>query len=137
MSKMNQLSVVLEDSIEIVSDVMSAADKLKEAANKTLLVISALRETFGISEEPTEDEPEPPKKSAPKKKPPEPEPVSDEPQGNAYSKEEVRMYLAQIADKHRDEVKALLKKYGADHLSHLAPEHYAAIMADAEGIANG
>ena len=33
-----------------------------------------------------------------------------------------------------EEVKALLKKYGADRLSDIKPENYAALIAEAEGM---
>ena len=51
--------------------------------------------------------------------------------------EDVRGILADIARAgNREGVKALLEKYGASKLSALAPEHYAAILKDAEGLKN-
>jgi len=46
-----------------------------------------------------------------------------------------------LAEKSRDgftsDVKALLEKYGAAKLSQLDPEHYEAVMAEAEVLGNG
>lgn len=53
----------------------------------------------------------------------------------AFSKEDVRQVLARLAGfGHRDEVRELIKKYGAESLGSLDPSNYAAIMADAEAI---
>lgn len=54
-----------------------------------------------------------------------------------YSKEDVRGILAgKSAKGYGKEVKALLLKYGADKLSALSEEHYAAVIAEAEVIGN-
>ncbi len=51
--------------------------------------------------------------------------------------EDVRGVLSDIARSgNREGVKSLLEKYGASKLSALAPEHYAAILKDAEGLKN-
>lgn len=144
MGRMKELSMILEDSIEVVTDVITAADMLSAAAKKSLLVISAVWELFSIPNdlETAEDELEPLKKAAPAKKK---EPVkaveaevSAEPTEKTYTKEEVRKFLAGVSNSgHRDDVKALLVKYGADNLTQLDPTHYADIVADAEAIKNG
>lgn len=60
-----------------------------------------------------------------------------EPENPKLSFEDVRGILADIARAgNREGVKALLEKYGASKLSALAPEHYAAILKDAEGLKN-
>ena len=60
-----------------------------------------------------------------------------EPETPKLSFEDVRGVLADIARAgNREGVKALLEKYGASKLSALAPEHYAAILKDAEGLKN-
>lgn len=65
-----------------------------------------------------------------------PVPVA-EPETPKLSFEDVRGILADIARAgNREGVKALLEKYGASKLSALAPEHYAAILKDAEGLKN-
>lgn len=53
------------------------------------------------------------------------------------SMEEVRAVLAEKSiSGHREAVKALLNKYGADRLSDIEPSKYAALLADAEVIGN-
>ncbi len=57
------------------------------------------------------------------------------PADRTYTREEVRQTLAELAGNgHRDEVRELIKKYGAESLGTLDPSNYAAIMADAEAI---
>lgn len=51
---------------------------------------------------------------------------------------EVRTVLAGLSKNgYTNDVKALLKKYGAEKLSGIKPEDYAAILSDAEALANG
>lgn len=51
--------------------------------------------------------------------------------------EDVRAVLATKAkDGYKNEVRALLNKYGAESLSALATEHYAAVLKEAGGIAH-
>lgn len=53
------------------------------------------------------------------------------------SMEEVRAVLAEKSmSGHREAVKALLNKYGADRLSDIEPSKYAALLADAEVTGN-
>ena len=52
-----------------------------------------------------------------------------------YKLEDVRAVLARRSSEgYREEVKGLLKKYGASKLSEISPEHYAALAAEAEAI---
>lgn len=54
------------------------------------------------------------------------------------TKEDVRCILsARSADGFSKEVKTLLGKYGADRLSALKPEHYEAVIKEAEVIGRG
>ena len=49
--------------------------------------------------------------------------------------EEVRTVLARLSvEGHSAAVKSLIAKFGADKLSELAPEHYAALLKEAEKI---
>lgn len=49
--------------------------------------------------------------------------------------EDIRAILAhRSSEGHREEVKGLLKKYGASKLSEISPEHYAALAAEAEAL---
>ena len=51
----------------------------------------------------------------------------------AYSFEEVRGILADLAGRgHREEVRLLLKKYGAEKLKDLEPESYSAVIREAQ-----
>lgn len=53
------------------------------------------------------------------------------------SMEKVRAVLAEKSiSGHREAVKALLNKYGADRLSDIEPSKYAALLAEAEVIGN-
>jgi len=141
----NELANVLNDGIEIFTDVMGIADLISKSARTAVRIIGAVRTIFDIPDEAVPFPEEPKKAAAPKKKKPapkpepvaEPEPEPEEaPAEKEYSKAEVRKYLAGVAEGHRAEIKALLTKYGADNLTQLDPTHYAAIMADAEEIAD-
>ena len=60
-------------------------------------------------------------------------PPTPPPKAKVVTLEEVRAVLsAKAADGKREVVKALLGKYGAVQLSTIAPEHYVALLADAE-----
>ncbi len=74
-----------------------------------------------------------------------PEPVSPKAEeenpadeNKTITKEEVRVLLSGIAKAgHRQEVKDLLAKYNATNLGKVDPKDYAALMAEAEVLANG
>ena len=49
--------------------------------------------------------------------------------------EKVRAVLAEKSVQgKRKEVQGLIRKYGAERLSDIAPEHYVSLLADAEGL---
>jgi 3-methyladenine DNA glycosylase Tag len=57
------------------------------------------------------------------------------PKARTVTLDEVRSALsAKAANGKREEVKALLGKYGAAQLSAVKPEHYAELLKDAEGL---
>ncbi|SUN04451.1 Uncharacterised protein [Streptococcus agalactiae] len=64
--------------------------------------------------------------------------TSEEPKAEPQKElklEDVRAVLATKAkDGYKNEVRALLNKYGAESLSALATEHYAAVLEEAGGI---
>ncbi len=125
MEKTEELTALLDNLGKIAADTMEVAKLISDASQKTLDIVSALK-----SAPETAEEPKPKKKKEPApKETPEPAPKEEK-----IDKAEVRKILAAAADKHRAEVKALLTKYGADNLTQLAPEHYAAIIADAEEL---
>lgn len=114
MSKMSELSMVIDEMIACGEGMIKAAKQLKEL--------------FSANTQPEEKAlPETKAETLPK----------EETTAKSYSKEEVRGILASKSAKgHGNDVKALLSKYGADKLSTLIPEHYAAVVAEAEVIGN-
>ena len=111
MSKMNELSMVLQE--------------LKECGEKLITVSEQLTEMFSASET---KEPEKKKASAKKK-----EPEAKEEPSKEYTFTEVRTFLADKSRAgHTAEVKKILAAHGADKLSDLDKAEYAAVMAEAE-----
>lgn len=123
MSKKNvDVSLLLKDAALICRDIITVTRMVSDIVDKAIPLLEALAPLF--------DEPKAVKLSK----------VADAEEVEAlpeYSKEDVRKKLAGLAETKRNEVKSLLTKYGAGSLSELSPEHYAAIMADAEELNNG
>ena len=131
MSRMSELSMMLDDLI-------ACGTKLAETAR-------ALKEFYSPDEQ---EQPAPGKKTsgrksakqqeAPAQTPdpaPQPEPAKE------YSKEDVRRILAAKANEaegiYKAQVKALVQKYGnGGSLTNVKPEDYAALAAEAEVIGN-
>ena len=112
MSKVSELSMVLQE--------------LKECGEKLVSISEELTEIFSA---PEEKAPEKKKVSAKKKEAEakEPEPVKE------YTFTEVRTFLADKSRAgHTAEVKKILAAHGADKLSDLDKAEYAAVMAEAE-----
>ena len=64
--------------------------------------------------------------------------VEDKQPAPTFTKEDVRKVLATKAkDGFKNEVKALLKAYGAESLSTLDEKYYGAVMEEAGGIGHG
>lgn len=112
MSKVSELSMVLQE--------------LKECGEKMVSISEELTEIFSSSEEKAPEK----KKASVKKKEAdakEPEPVKE------YTFTEVRTFLADKSRAgHTAEVKKILAAHGADKLSDLDKAEYAAVMAEAE-----
>ena len=112
MSKVSELSMVLQE--------------LKECGEKLVSISEELTEIFSSSEEKAPEK----KKASVKKKEAdakEPEPVKE------YTFTEVRTFLANKSRAgHTAEVKKILAAHGADKLSDLDKAEYAAVMAEAE-----
>ena len=101
--------------LDVVEDMRSLADSLQAVA--TALGQSAPEDATAPA--PT---PETPPASAPTDPPP-----------KAITLEEVRAVLAEKShDGYTDQVRGLLQKYGAEKLSGVDPNHYAALLKDAE-----
>lgn len=146
MVKKKELSTILNDAADVVSAIRAAADTISDASKKTLKVISAVRTLYNIPDGPADTTEEKPEKASASKKPDTPaaeamektgqELTQEAPAEKTYTKADVRKFLAGVAGRHRKEVKELLRKYGADTLTQLDEKHYAAIMADAEELAD-
>lgn len=99
--------------LQVTEDVQSLADSLRE-------LVEAMQ-----SGEPEQVES---RMSQPKEEPVEPEVKQP-------TLEEVRGLLARKSQEGKSaEVKALIEKFGASRLSEIQPEHYRALMAEAEGL---
>ena len=124
MSKMSELALVIDEMITCGEGIIKATKELTDCGERLIQTAKKLKELFST------EVPQTPKALETKCK----TPVKEE---KTYTKEEVRGILAgKSAQGYGKEVKALLSKYGADKLSTLSPEHYAAVIADAEGIGN-
>lgn len=122
MSKMSELSQVLDEMIACGEGMINAANAIKDIFSST-------------EEKPEKSEPMPTKKA---NKAPAPEPAkTEESPKPTYSKEDVRAVLAsKAAAGYKKEVKELLEKYGAQQLKQVNPDDYAAILKEAEVIGN-
>lgn len=112
MSKVSELSMVLQE--------------LKECGEKLVSISEELNEIFSASEEKAPEK----KKASAKKK----ETEAKEPElVKEYTFTEVRTFLADKSRAgHTAEVKKILAAHGADKLSDLDKAEYAAVMAEAE-----
>jgi hypothetical protein len=106
--------------LDVVSDMRSLADSLNAVADALAGNESAETAEPTVSAE----EPKPMKTEKSKMK--------------EITLEEVRAALAVKSQAGlTTEVREIIKKYGGSKLSEIAPEHYAGILKDAEGIGNG
>ena len=117
MSKMSELSQVLDEMIACGEGMINAANAIKA-------IFSSTEETPAKTE------------TMPTKKAPETAKAEEAPKPT-YSKEDVRAVLAsKSAAGYKKEVKELLEKYGAQQLKQVNPDDYAAILKEAEVIGN-
>ena len=118
MSKMSELSQVLDDLI-------SCGEKMIQTAN-------AIKECFTADDAPAA---EPEKKAKPAKK------EAKVPEAKTYSKEDVRALLASKANEaggqFKAQVKAIVKKYAdGGSLTDIPAESYPALVKEVEGLAD-
>ena len=116
-------------ALDVVSDLKSLAESIE-----TLVHAMESNEPNLENEEPTK------KKSKAKAKVEEPEtkepevgeaPVEEAPEEKPITLEEVRAAMADKSrDGHREAVKAIITKYGANNLSSLDSKHYAAALKE-------
>ena len=120
MSRMSELSQVLDEMIACGEGMIKATNAIKD-------IFSSTEET------PEKTETMPTKKS---NKAPETAKAEEAPEP-IYTKEDVRAVLAsKSAAGYKKEVKELLEKYGAQQLKQVNPDDYAAILKEAEVIGN-
>lgn len=119
MSNMSNLDLVLDEMI-------TAGQKMIEAA-------TALKEMFSETESPAVAPIDKPNTDAA------PEPIEESaPESKKYTFQEVRGIMASLSGKGKKaEAKELLTKFGASRLSEVKEDDYAALVAEAESIANG
>ena len=122
MSKMSELSQVLDEMIACGEGMIKAANAIKDIFSST-------------EEAPEKSKPLPTKKT---NKAPAPESAkTEEAPKSIFTKEDVRAVLAsKSAAGYKKEVKELLEKYGAQQLKQVNPDDYAALLKEAEVIGN-
>ena len=122
MSKISELSHVLDEMIACGEGMIKAANAIKE-------IFSSTEEAPAKTEIKTA-------KKATKQDAAEPEAAKAEP-APTYTKEDVRGVLAaKSAAGFKKEVKELLEKFGAQQLKQVDPKDYAALLKEAEVIGN-
>ena len=140
MSKMKDFSMTLDEIIDAGETMVSSYKETAGALEIILTAVKDLKALFGseaptapaIPEKPaakkqTKDAPAKEKESEPK-----PEPAKE------YSFTDVRGIMAGLAGQGKKaEARALLQKFGAARLSEVKPEDYAALVQEAQVIANG
>ena len=113
MSKMSELSLVLDDMITCGENMIKAANALKD-----------------IFSSPTEET-----TAAPAVKTDKPAEPAAEPPAKTYEFTDVRKaFSAKSHEGYTEQVKALITKYGASKLSDIKKEDYPALMSDLEVI---
>lgn len=131
MSKMSELSMIIDEMIICGEGILKAVQDLTTCGEGMIMAAKKLRDMFSA-----DNLPEPKAVTIARERS---LPVKEEhSEENKYSKEDVRGILSgKSASGYGKEVKALLIKYGADKLSTLNPSDYAAVVAEAEAIGNG
>ena len=132
MSKMSELSTSLDELTEVGRRLMSCGEDLIQAAAR-------VKECFSDD---TEEEPKPAKapgrrraaKAVEPEQEPEPAAEPETPAPKTYTKEEVRAMLADLSQSgHRDEAKALVKKYaGGGSLTDIDPARYPDLVQEVQ-----
>lgn len=129
MSKMKELSITLDEIIEAGEDLVTSYKKTASTAEIILNAIKELKELFTSAPAIPQESPAPKAIPADVKKPEE---------TKTYTFTEVRGIMAGLSGQGKKaEAKALLQKYGASKLSDVKEADYAALIKDAEDIANG
>lgn len=112
MSKMANLDLIFDEMIEAGQRMIAAATELKAIFSGKEEAAAPVKETVAES-------------------------VKEE-SAKEYTFQEVRGIMAKLSSNNKKaEAKALLPKYGADRLSAVKKEDYAALVADAEALLHG
>lgn len=127
MSKMSELSMLLDDLIECGNKLTKTAQALKDFYSDTEATV-------------TEEAPKAKAKATKKETTPEPA-ANEEPATPIYKKEDVRAILSRKANEaggqYKADVKALVNKYGhGGSLTDVDPADYAALVAEIEALGN-
>lgn len=110
MSKMSNLSNVLDEMIQYGQGMIASAEELKRCGDGLIKVATEIKDAFS----------------------------TEEPAEKPYSFTDVRGALAaKSKEGFKEEVKKLISKYGAEKLSDINPDDYTALMKDVEGLGNG
>jgi acylphosphatase len=112
-------------ALEVVNDLKSLAESIKG-----LVHAMEANEVEALKEAPKKKSKAKVKAEESETKEPEPE-VEEVPEEKQPTLEEVRAAMADKSrDGHREAVKAIITKYGANNLSSLDPKHYAAALKE-------
>lgn len=113
-----------------VFELINALNALTKAVGAlTEKITSEYLDTFETIYDPEKDKPQ--ASEAPKEQP------TPEPEKQTVTFVQLRSRLSEISRSgHTQEVKELIAKYGAERLSDIAESDYAAVLAEAEVIAN-
>ena len=126
--------------MEKTKEISVALDGLAECGHGLVKIAEALKRYYAAEEvaEPPKKKVTPQKKEEPPAETEAATPPAEENPPEAkpeYTKEYVRKLLADIANNgHRDAVKTIIQKHGANSLSAIDPAEYAAIVKEAEVV---
>ena len=131
MSKMSELALTLDDLMEVGQRLVACGEDLIKAAAR-------VKDCFSADGEEASKPAKAPGRRKAAKAPesdlePAAEPVPEEPAPKTYTKEEVRAMLADLSQGgHRDEAKALVKKYAdGGSLTDIDPARYPELVEEA------
>ena len=130
MSKTKDYSMTLDEIIEAGEELVASYKKTASTAEIILNAVKELKALFSENSVATTEKPEakplPDKKEAPKE------------EARTYSFTDVRGIMAGLSGQGKKaEARALLEKFGAKRLSDVKEEDYAALVREAQVIANG
>lgn len=134
MSKTKDYSVTLDEIIEAGEELVASYKKTASTAEIILNAVKELKALFSENSVATTEKPEAkplPDKISDKKEAPKEE-------ARTYSFTDVRGIMAGLSGQGKKaEARALLEKFGAKRLSDVKEEDYAALVHEAQVIANG